>query len=139
LDVELSREGLKGSRGSIEKLREEFAKLPGVASNVGGFISHRMDEVLSGVRSAIAIKIFGPNLEELRRIGAEVQTAVSDIQGLVDLQLEPQVPIRQVQIQFNREAAARYGLTVGHLRRWWKQHSTGESFLKFSKTSNCLI
>jgi len=115
LDVELSREGLQDREGSIEKLREEFAKLPGVASNVGGFISHRMDEVLSGVRSAIAIKIFGPNLEELRRIGAEVQTAVSDIPGLVDLQLEPQVPIRQVQIQFNREAAARYGLTVGHL------------------------
>jgi CzcA family heavy metal efflux pump len=115
LDVELSREGLKDREGSIEKLREEFAKLPGVASNVGGFISHRMDEVLSGVRSAIAIKIFGPNLEELRRLGAEVQTAVSDIQGLVELQLEPQVPIRQVQIQFNREAAARYGLTVGHL------------------------
>jgi cation efflux system protein involved in nickel and cobalt tolerance len=115
LDVELSREGLQDREGSIEKLREEFAKLPGVASNVGGFISHRMDEVLSGVRSAIAIKIFGPNLEELRRLGAEVQTAVSDIQGLVDLQLEPQVPIRQVQIQFNREAAARYGLTVGNL------------------------
>jgi len=115
LDVELSREGLKNREESIEKLREEFAKLPGVASNVGGFISHRMDEVLSGVRSAIAIKIFGPNLEELRRIGAEVQTAVSDIQGLVELQLEPQVPIRQVQIQFNREAAARYGLTVGNL------------------------
>jgi CzcA family heavy metal efflux pump len=115
LDVELSRAGLQDREGSIEKLREEFAKLPGVASNVGGFISHRMDEVLSGVRSAIAIKIFGPNLEELRRIGAEVQTAVSDIQGLVELQLEPQVPIRQVQIQFNREAAARYGLTVGNL------------------------
>jgi CzcA family heavy metal efflux pump len=115
LDVELSREGLKNREESIEKLREEFAKLPGVASNVGGFISHRMDEVLSGVRSAIAIKIFGPNLEELRRLGAEVETAVNDIPGLVDLQLEPQVPIRQVQIQFNREAAARYGLTVGHL------------------------
>lgn len=115
LDVELSREGLKDREGSIEKIREEFAKLPGVAANVGGFISHRMDEVLSGVRSAIAIKIFGPDLEELRRLGAEVETAVSDIEGLVDLQLEPQVPIRQVQIQFNREAAARYGLTVGHL------------------------
>jgi CzcA family heavy metal efflux pump len=115
LDVELSREGLKNREASIEKIREEFAKLPGVASNVGGFISHRMDEVLSGVRNAIAIKIFGPNLEELRRLGAEVETAVSDIPGLVDLQLEPQVPIRQVQIQFNREAAARYGLTVGNL------------------------
>ncbi|PMB48626.1 CusA/CzcA family heavy metal efflux RND transporter, partial [Fischerella thermalis CCMEE 5205] len=82
---------------------------------IGGFISHRMDEVLSGVRSAIAIKIFGPNLEELRRLGTEVLAAVNGIEGLVDLQLEPQVPIKQLQIQFLREAAARYGLTVGNL------------------------
>jgi CzcA family heavy metal efflux pump len=115
LDVELSRKGLQDRESSIEKVRQEFAKLPGVASNIGGFISHRMDEVLSGVRSAIAIKIFGPNLEELRHIGAEVEAAVSNIEGLVDLQLEPQVPIKQVQIQFVRGAAARYGLTVGHL------------------------
>ncbi|MFB2936137.1 efflux RND transporter permease subunit [Aerosakkonemataceae cyanobacterium BLCC-F154] len=115
LDVELSKEGLKDREKSIEKIREEFAKLPGVATGVGGFISHRMDEVLSGVRSAIAIKIFGANLEELRRIGTEVESAISDVSGLVDLQLEPQVPIRQLQIQFNREAAARYGLTVGNL------------------------
>lgn len=115
LDVELSRKGLQDRESSIEKVRQEFAKLPGVASNIGGFISHRMDEVLSGVRSAIAIKIFGPNLEELRHIGAEVEAAVSNIEGLVDLQLEPQVPIKQVQIQFVRGSAARYGLTVGHL------------------------
>ncbi|WP_315787812.1 efflux RND transporter permease subunit [Fischerella sp. JS2] len=115
LDVELSAEGLKDRKGSIEKLRAEFAKIPGAAPNIGGFISHRMDEVLSGVRSAIAIKIFGPDLEELRRLGSQVQAAVSNIPGLVDLQLEPQVPIKQLQIQFNREAAARYGLTVGNL------------------------
>ncbi|MBD2433061.1 MULTISPECIES: CusA/CzcA family heavy metal efflux RND transporter [Fischerella] len=115
LDVELSAEGLKDREGSIEKLRAEFAKIPGVAPNIGGFISHRMDEVLSGVRSAIAIKIFGPNLEELRRLGTEVLAAVNGIEGLVDLQLEPQVPIKQLQIQFLREAAARYGLTVGNL------------------------
>ncbi|PMB53238.1 CusA/CzcA family heavy metal efflux RND transporter [Fischerella thermalis CCMEE 5201] len=115
LDVELSAEGLKDREGSIEKLRAEFAKIPGVAPNIGGFISHRMDEVLSGVRSAIAIKIFGPDLEELRHLGTEVQAAVSNIPGLVDLQLEPQVPIKQLQIQFLREAAARYGLTVGNL------------------------
>ncbi len=115
LDVELSEEGLKDREGSIEKLREEFARIPGVAPNIGGFISHRMDEVLSGVRSAIAIKVFGPDLKELRRLGSEVEAVVQDIEGLVDLQLEPQVPIKQLQIQFNREAAARYGLSVGNL------------------------
>jgi len=115
LDVELSEEGIKDREGSIETLRQEFAKLPGVAANVGGFISHRMDEVLSGVRSAIAVKIFGPDLEELRRIGSEVEAAMKTVEGVVDLQLEPQVPIRQIQIQLDRAAAARYGLRVGDL------------------------
>ncbi|MEB3218022.1 MAG: efflux RND transporter permease subunit [Nostocales cyanobacterium 94392] len=115
LDVELSREGLENREASIEKLRQEFAKIPGVAPNIGGFISHRMDEVLSGVRSAIAIKVFGADLDELRRIGAEVETTVKEIPGLVDLQLEPQIPIKQLQIKFLREPAARYGLTVGNL------------------------
>ncbi len=115
LDIELSEEGIKDREGSIAKLRAEFAKLPGVAPNIGGFISHRMDEVLSGVRSAIAVKVFGPDLDQLRNLGAQVRDAMADIPGVVDLQLEPQVPIKQVQIKFDRQAAARYGLTIGQL------------------------
>ncbi|MGI8499559.1 MAG: efflux RND transporter permease subunit, partial [Hassallia sp.] len=115
LDVELSPLGIKDRKGSIETLRQEFAKIPGVAANIGGFISHRLDEVLSGVRSAIAVKIFGPDLEQLRIIGKQVESAMSNIPGVVDLQLEPQVPIKQVQIKFDRLAASRYGLAVGDL------------------------
>ena len=115
LDIELSNEGMKQRDATIEKLREEFNKLPGVAPNIGGFISHRMDEVLSGVRSAIAVKIFGPELEQLRTIGSQVFQVMKTIDGIVDLQLEPQVPVEQIQIKFNRPAASRYGLTVGKL------------------------
>ncbi len=115
LDIELSDEGMKNREKTLEKLREEFAKLPGVAPNIGGFISHRMDEVLSGVRSAIALKIFGPDLEQLRTIGREVNDVMKTVTGIVDLQLEPQVPIEQIQINFDRAAASRYGLTVGKL------------------------
>ncbi|OYD95774.1 CusA/CzcA family heavy metal efflux RND transporter [Nostoc sp. 'Peltigera membranacea cyanobiont' 210A] len=115
LDIELSDAGMKDRKGTIEKLREEFAKLPGVAPNIGGFISHRMDEVLSGVRSAIAVKIFGPDLEQLRTIGQQVDDVMKTVNGIVDLQLEPQIPIEQIQIKFNRPAASRYGLTVGKL------------------------
>lgn len=115
VDIELSDQALKDRDASVKQLREAFLKLPGVAPNVGGFISHRMDEVLSGVRSAIAIKIFGPDLAELRSIGEQVRDTVEPIAGIVDLQLEPQLPIRQVQIQYDREAAAGYGLTMAQL------------------------
>ena len=115
LDVELSEEGVKKREESIEILRKEFAKIPGVAVNIGGFISHRLDEVLSGVRSAIAVKIFGADLDQLRTIGQQVQAAMNNVNGVVDLQVEPQVPIKQLQIRFDRSAAARYGLQVGDL------------------------
>ncbi|MBD2207330.1 efflux RND transporter permease subunit [Calothrix sp. FACHB-1219] len=115
IDVQLSEEGAKDRDKTIETIRKEFEKIPGVVPNIGGFISHRMDEVLSGVRSAIAVKIFGPDLEQLRTLGQQVQSAMGQVSGLVDLQLEPQVPIKQVQIQFDRDAAARYGLTIGEL------------------------
>lgn len=115
IDVELSQQGLKDRPAAIETLRREFRKIPGVVINIGGFISHQIDEVLSGVRSAVAIKIFGPDLEQLRTLGQQVQAAVQGVPGVVDLQVEPQVPIKQVQIQFDRAAAARYGLRVGDL------------------------
>jgi len=115
LDVELSETGLKDRKASVELLRQEFAKVPGAAPNVGGFISHRMDEVLSGVRSAIAVKIFGSDLTQLRILGQQVNDAMQSVEGVVDLQLEPQIPVEQIQIQFDRVAAARYGLTIGKL------------------------
>lgn len=115
LDVELSEIGMRDREASVELLREEFSKVPGAAPNVGGFISHRMDEVLSGVRSAIAVKIFGPELEQLRTLGQQVNDVMQSVEGIVDLQLEPQIPVEQVQIQFDRVAAARYGLTIRQL------------------------
>lgn len=115
IDIGLSELGMKNRPQTLETLRAEFGKLPGVAPNIGGFISHRMDEVLSGVRSQIAVKIFGSELEQLRNIGAQVEEQMKPIQGVVDLQLEPQVPIQQIQIKFNRQAAGRYGLKVGEL------------------------
>ncbi|NET90781.1 MAG: efflux RND transporter permease subunit, partial [Kamptonema sp. SIO1D9] len=115
VDVELSDEAMEDREASVQQLREAFLNLPGVAPNIGGFISHRMDEVLSGVRSAIAIKIFGPDLAQLRAVGEQVRDAISPIEGVVDLQLEPQLPIRQVHIQYDRTAAATYGLQMGQL------------------------
>jgi nickel/cobalt tolerance cation efflux system protein len=115
VDVELSDRAMANRPAAIAELRQAFQKLPGVASNIGGFISHRMDEVLSGVRSAIAIKIYGTDLGELRRIGEAVETAIKPITGVVDLQLEPQLPIPQVQIHYDRPLASALGLSIEEL------------------------
>ncbi|BAZ14720.1 heavy metal efflux pump, CzcA family protein [Calothrix sp. NIES-4071] len=115
VDIELSSEGMKNRSKTLEKLRQEFNKIPGAAPNVGGFISHRMDEVLSGVRSAIAVKIFGSDLAELRKIGEQVEAQMKTVDGVVDLLLEPQIPVPQIQIKFDRDAASRYGFSVGDI------------------------
>jgi cation efflux system protein involved in nickel and cobalt tolerance len=115
LDVELSEKGMEDRPATVKMLRQVFDGVPGAAPNVGGFISHRMDEVLSGVRSAIAVKIFGPDLEQLRSLGQQVNQVMQSVTGIVDLQLEPQIPVEQVQIKFDRAAASRYGLTMKHL------------------------
>jgi CzcA family heavy metal efflux pump len=115
IDIGISPLGMKTRSQTLTALRAEFAKLPGIAPNVGGFISHRMDEVLSGVRSQLAVKIFGADLDQLRQIGAQVENQMQTVEGIVDLQLEPQIPIPQIQIQFDRQAAGRYGLKISDL------------------------
>ncbi len=61
------------------------------------------------------MKIFCSDLAELRKIGQEVEQQMATVNGVVDLQLEPQLPVPQIQIKFDRDAASRYGLTVGDL------------------------
>ena len=117
VDLELSDQAMRDRPAAIARIREVFVGLPGVAPNVGGFISHRMDEVLSGVRSAIAIKIAGPDLVELRDLGEQVRDVVGEVSGVVDLQLEPQLPVPQIQLRIDREAALREGVSVAALAR----------------------
>ena len=112
VDLELSHQAMADRSAAIARIREAFLALPGVAPNIGGFISHRMDEVLSGVRSAIAIKISGPDLNELRRLGEQVRHEVGEVPGVVDLQLEPLLPVPQIQLSIDRERALEEGVSV---------------------------
>ncbi len=115
VDIELSKEGMQNREKSLQVMRRAFESIPGAAANIGGFLQHRMDEVLSGVRSSIAVKIFGSDLAELRKIGQQVEQQMATVNGVIDLQLEPQIPVPQIQIKFDRDAASRYGHTVGDL------------------------
>jgi Cu/Ag efflux pump CusA len=93
-------------------LREDLASIPGLTINIGQPISHRIDHMLSGTRSSIAVKIFGPDLYKLRTLGEQARQAMSSISGVVDLSVEPQVDVPALRVQFDRQALARYGLHV---------------------------
>jgi CzcA family heavy metal efflux pump len=98
-----------------EEVRQKLAQIPGVESEVGQPISHRIDHLLSGTRAQIAIKLFGPDLATLRTKASEIRDQMSKIEGVVDLLVEPQVGVPQVQINLDREQAAALGVKAEDL------------------------
>ncbi|MBA3444988.1 MAG: efflux RND transporter permease subunit [Gemmatimonadales bacterium] len=99
----------------FEALRREFSVIPGTNVTIGQPIGHRIDHMLSGTRANIAVKIFGPDLYELRQVGARVRDVMQSVPGVADLQLEQQMDVPQLQIRADRGALGRYGMTVGQL------------------------
>ncbi len=97
----------------VHRIREDLEQVPGIAVNVGQFIAHRLDEVLSGVRAQIAIKVYGPDLRVLRDLGGQVEAILREVKGIRDLQLEQQIDVPQIRIAVKREMAARLGLNPG--------------------------
>lgn len=114
IDVSLEMQD-RSKEEMLKDLRQRLAMVPGMIFNIGQPISHRIDHMLSGTRSAIAIKIFGPDLYRLRDVGQSVRSAIDGIPGMVDLAVEEQRDVPQLRIRYNREAMARFGITVRQL------------------------
>ena len=112
-----SRENRQAAEEVLADIRERVGSIPGVTANVGQPISHRLDHIMSGVRAQVAVKVFGPDLIELRAAAQEVQDAMAKVPGVVDLQVEPQVEISQVRLRVKRDEAARYGLAPGDVAK----------------------
>lgn len=125
IDVDFSEKG-RPRKVVLEEIRTKLSQIPGIVVNIGQPISHRLDHLLSGVRAQIAIKVFGPDLAMLRAKATEIQEAVKDVKGLVDLQTEQQVLIPQVKVQLLREEAARYGTSAGDLALLLEKALQGE-------------
>ena len=91
-------------------IRARLVNLP-ASIEVGQPISHRIDHMLSGVRSQIAIKIFGEDLDVLRGQADALRSRLANIQGIADLQIEKQVLAPQIKVRVDYAAAAQYGLS----------------------------
>jgi CzcA family heavy metal efflux pump len=116
IDVQLDL--TQGKVGDImAELRDRVTIIPGMNITIGQPIGHRIDHMLSGTRAAIALKVFGPDLYELREVAESVRAAVEDIEGVVDLQVEQQSDVPQLRIHADRAAMARFGVTPGRLAR----------------------
>jgi CzcA family heavy metal efflux pump len=109
VDVDLARSA-RSKAEIYADIRERLAALP-VSVAIGQPISHRLDHLQSGVRAQIVLKIFGDDLETLRRLAETARQQLAIVPGVVDLQVEKQVLIPQLRIQVDYERAALYGLT----------------------------
>ena len=109
IDVGL-RETTRSRDELLAALRREFSTLPGTNVTIGQPISHRIDHMLSGTRANIAVKVFGDDLNTLRRLGENVRAAMANVPGVADLSLEQQMDVPFVRFVLNRSTIARYGL-----------------------------
>lgn len=96
----------------VDAMRVAMSEIPGVALNFSQPIATRVDELLSGVRAQLAIKIFGEDLDTLARLGGLVEQSIRGVQGAQDVQTEQVLGQPQLLIRIDRTAVARLGLNV---------------------------
>jgi CzcA family heavy metal efflux pump len=114
IDVSLAMQD-RSKAELLAAMRREFAGFPGTNIIIGQPISHRIDHMLSGTRANIAVKIFGEELSELRRLGKQIETRVKSIAGTADVAVEQQAEIPYITLRLDREALARYGLRIDEI------------------------
>ncbi|MDE5800581.1 MAG: efflux RND transporter permease subunit, partial [Paramuribaculum sp.] len=99
----------RSRREMVRDLRERLGKIPGTNIEVGQPISHRIDAMLSGTEAQIAIKLFGTDIDQLYRYGSQIKEKIEGIPGIVDANIEQQLPRPEIEIKPKREMLARYG------------------------------
>ncbi len=106
----------KSKEELVEKMREALAELPGVASSFSQPIALRVDELVSGVKSAIGIKIFGDDLTVLKDKAEAMARVLSKVRGAADVNVEKVSGLAYLEIEIDRDKIARYGINVADVQ-----------------------
>jgi cobalt-zinc-cadmium resistance protein CzcA len=95
-----------------ERIRENLASLPGIQVVMSQPIAARVAEMVTGVRSDVAIKIFGDDIATLKQIGGQVIKMVAEVEGASDIRMERLSGQQYLTLEINRSTIARYGINV---------------------------
>ena len=79
------------------------------------YLTERIKEVLTGTSASIVVRLYGPDLDQLRLTAKEIESVIKPIEGVTTLKVEPQVLVPQIAIDMKVEAASQFGLTPGVL------------------------
>jgi Cu/Ag efflux pump CusA len=96
----------------LADIRATIGELSGVTINIGQPISHRIDHMISGTRSNVAIKLFGEDLTKMFQLGNAIKENISSIEGIVDVNLDQKTEIPHIYIYPKQEMLARSGITI---------------------------
>ena len=99
----------------VAEMRRAVSTIPGTNVSFGQPISHRIDHMISGSKTNLAVKVFGPDLTVLRSLASRIDQILGTLPGIVDLSNQEQAAIPQLVIDFDRTAMARYGLLPADL------------------------
>jgi cobalt-zinc-cadmium resistance protein CzcA len=104
--------GRRTKEDLIEAMATSLSDFPGMTFNFTQPMAMRLDEVVSGVKADVAVKVFGPDAGELQRLGERIRQVLDGVDGSADVQTEILSGAAQIQLDIDRGAIARYGLNV---------------------------
>jgi len=102
---------------TVAQVQDVVDGYPGLYRDLLTYLTERIKEVLTGTSSSIVVRVFGPNMEQLRATAQEVAAQMQGIDGVTTLKVEPQVLVPQIAVKLQADAASRFGLTPGSLMR----------------------
>ena len=141
LDAELYPSGR--TLGEIKReIREKLSVIPGVSIILGQRIFEQMNNILTGTRGQIVVKLFGHKLSVLRKIGRKIYQVVKQVHGTKDAYIEPQVLVPELWIKVKRKTAARFGLTPAQINNTLQLALRGDvvsRILKGSRTFGLFV
>ena len=101
-----------------EKFKEKLSVIPGIEYEFTQPIEMRFNELITGVRSDIAVKIFGEDLDYLNEKAAEIKKLIEGVPGAADVILEKTAGLPQMSVNYDREKIAYYGIDIATLNRY---------------------
>ena len=110
----------------LADVRQKLSVITGANIEIGQPISHRIDAMLSGTQASIAIKLFGDDLNRMFTIGNQIKDAVSDVEGVADLNVEQQIERPELKIIPRREMLAKYGISLPRFNDFVTVNMAGE-------------
>ena len=111
----------------LADVRAKMSVITGANIEIGQPISHRIDAMLSGTQASIAIKLFGDDLNKMFSLGNQIKSAISDVEGVADLNVEQQVERPELKIVPRREMLAKYGISLPQFNEFITVNMAGET------------